>query len=57
MRKALSLFVLMCVLSVPAFAGSIPIPPSPPCQENCGSSPASSPTPVQVIVLLIVSFI
>jgi hypothetical protein len=44
----LALLLLVCV-SVPVFAGEIPVTP---CKENCGQAAVSSPIPLRAQIVL-----
>lgn len=53
MKRTLSVLLFVCFLTAPVNAGHIPIPPEPPCAENCPKTATTSPIPIDIILLLI----
>lgn len=53
MKRALSALLFVCLLTAPVSAGHIPIPPEPPCTQNCTKQATISPIPLEIILLLI----
>lgn len=59
MRRLLAISLLGLCLSTPVLAGDVPfppVPPAPPCAENCKGAPTSSPVP-QIVIDLVLSLI